>query len=106
MSVGLNPLRCSISPAPAECNVGGDEDQQAEQPERPVRQRAIGVVDDGGGGPPPVTARLADAVPPLPPSTEVTAPVVLFFAPAVMPVTLTPKLHEAPAANVAFDKLT
>ena len=34
------------------------------------------------------TVRLAEAVPPVPPSAEVTALVVLFLAPAVAPVTL------------------
>ena len=35
------------------------------------------------------TVRLADAVPPVPPSIEVTALVVLIFTPAVVAVTLT-----------------
>jgi len=38
---------------------------------------------DGGA----TTAMLAEAVPPVPPSVEVTFPVVLFLAPAVVPVT-------------------
>jgi hypothetical protein len=37
---------------------------------------------------------LAEAVPPVPPSVEVTAPVVLFFVPAVVPVTFTEKVQE------------
>jgi hypothetical protein len=45
------------------------------------------------------TARLAEAVPPAPPSLETTALVVLFCAPAVMPVTFTVKLQEALAAS-------
>ncbi|HLW12026.1 MAG TPA: hypothetical protein VKU81_04955, partial [Casimicrobiaceae bacterium] len=49
---------------------------------------------------------LADAAPPEPPSTEVTAPVVLFFVPAVVPVTLTLKVHDAVPARVAPVKLT
>ena len=40
------------------------------------------------------TVRLAEAVPPVPPSVEVTALVVLFLAPAVVPVTLTVIVHE------------
>ena len=52
-----------------------------------------------------MTLRLANAVPPLPPSTEVIAPVVLFFVPAVVPVTFALKLHEALAASVALAKL-
>ena len=47
------------------------------------------------------TVTLAEAVPPLPPSTDVTAVVVLFFTPDVAPVTLTLKLHEALAASDA-----
>lgn len=42
----------------------------------------------------------ADAVPPVPPSFDVTAPVVLFCAPAAVPVTLTLKVHEELAASV------
>jgi hypothetical protein len=52
------------------------------------------------------TATLADAVPPVPPCVEVTAPVVLFCAPAAIPVTFTVKLQEALAASVPPDKLT
>jgi len=60
---------------------------------------AVTVV--GGGGGVPVTFRVADAVPPVPPSTEVTEPVVLFFVPAVVAVTLTLRLHDVPAAREA-----
>jgi hypothetical protein len=52
------------------------------------------------------TVTLADAVPPVPPCVDVTAPVVLFCAPAVIPVTFTVKLQDALAANVPLDKLT
>ena len=45
------------------------------------------------------TVRLAEAVPPVPPSVEVTALVVLFLAPAVVPVTLTVSVHEPPAGR-------
>jgi len=41
---------------------------------------------DGGE----TTAKLAEAVPPVPPSVEVTVPVVLLIVPAAVPVTLTP----------------
>src|SRR6478735_751466 len=44
---------------------------------------------------------LAEAVPPVPPSVEVTLPVVLFCVPAAMPVTLTENVHEAEAARLA-----
>ena len=54
-----------------------------------------------GGGVAAATETLAEAVPPVPPSTEVTAPVVLFLVPAVVPVTPTLKVHPAPAASVA-----
>jgi hypothetical protein len=52
------------------------------------------------------TAMLANAVPPVPPSVEVTALVVLFFAPPVVPVTFTENVHEVLCARVAPDKLT
>ena len=54
----------------------------------------------------PTTATLAEAVPPVPPSVEDTGPVVLFFAPALWPVTFTEKLHEALAAKDAPLRLT
>ncbi len=53
----------------------------------------------------PSTFRLADAVPPAPPSVEFTLPVVLLFVPAVVPVTFTENVHEPLAARVAPDKL-
>jgi hypothetical protein len=52
-----------------------------------------------------VTATLADAVLPVPPSFEVTAPLVLFLVPAVVPVTLRLKVHEALDPSVAPLKL-
>src|SRR5258708_32950385 len=52
---------------------------------------------DGG----PTTARLAEAVPPVPPSVEVTFPVVLFLVPAVVPVTFTENGHDLLAPRVA-----
>lgn len=52
---------------------------------------------DGGAS----TLMLADAVPPVPPSFEVTALVVLFCWPAAVPVTFTLKVHEVPAARLA-----
>ena len=68
-----------------------------------------GIVDapnvlliDGGA----TTERLADAVPPVPPSVDVTAPVVLFCTPAAVPVTLTLNVHDALAASVAPARLT
>ena len=51
------------------------------------------------------TLMLAEAVPPVPPSLEVTALVTLFLSPAVVPVTFTENVHELLAANVAPDKL-
>ncbi len=51
------------------------------------------------------TAIEAEAVPPVPPSVEVTAPVVLFLAPAVVPVTFTEKVHELLCARVAPERL-
>jgi hypothetical protein len=52
------------------------------------------------------TMTLADAVPPVPPCVEVTAPVVLFCAPAAMPVTFTLKLHEPLCAIVEPARVT
>src|SRR5579864_5799358 len=52
------------------------------------------------------TVRLADAVPPAPPSVEVAAPVVLFCTPAAVPVTFTLKVHDALADSVAPVRLT
>ena len=51
------------------------------------------------------TVTVADAVPPVPPSVEVTAPVVLFFTPAVVPVMLTEMVQVAPPARVPPEKL-
>jgi hypothetical protein len=53
-----------------------------------------------------VTVRLADAVPPAPPSFELTAPVVLFLVPALVLCTLTVTVQEALAARVPAVKLT
>jgi len=52
-----------------------------------------------------VTVSVALEVFPAPPSVEVTV-TVLFLVPAVVAVTLTERLQEAPAANVIPDKLT
>ena len=48
----------------------------------------------------------AEAVPPVPPSTEVTCPVVLFLVPAAVPVTLTEKVQDVLAARLAPERLT
>jgi len=56
---------------------------------------------DGGA----ITARFAEAVPPVPPFAELTAPVVLLCAPAAAPVTFTEKVHELLAASVAAERL-
>src|SRR5712691_2942744 len=48
-----------------------------------------------------ITLRVAEAVPPVPPSVEVTLPVVLFWSPAAVPVTVTEKVHELLGAMVA-----
>ena len=57
-----------------------------------------------------ITVNVSLAVPPVPPSVEVTALVVLTCAPALMPVTLTEKVHDEAASgdavNVPPDKLT
>jgi hypothetical protein len=47
----------------------------------------------------------AEAVPPVPPSVDVTLPVVLFCVPATAPVTFTEKVHEVLAAIAAPAKL-
>src|SRR5882724_5729541 len=51
------------------------------------------------------TGRLADAVPPVPPSVDVTLPVVLFCVPAAMPVTFTANVQDALAVRLAPDRL-
>jgi hypothetical protein len=56
---------------------------------------------DGGAS----TLTLAEAVPPVPPSVEVTLPVVLFCSPAAIPVTLIEKVQEPLAAIDPPDKL-
>ena len=43
---------------------------------------------------------------PVPPSVELTAPVVLFFVPVVVPVTLTDSVHEPPPVTVPPLRLT
>ena len=60
-----------------------------------VAPKALAI--DGGA----TTLMLAEAVPPVPPSVDVTLPVVLFFCPAVVPVTFTEKVHEVEAARLA-----
>ncbi len=56
---------------------------------------------DGGA----TTLMLAEAVPPVPPSVEVTLPVVLFLVPAVVPVTFTLNVQVPPAAIVPPERL-
>jgi hypothetical protein len=51
------------------------------------------------------TLMLAEAVPPVPPSVEVTFPVVLFLVPADVPVTFTENVQEEDTANVPPDRL-
>ena len=53
-----------------------------------------------------ITVSVSLAVPPVPPSVEVTVPVVLTCAPALIPVTLTENVHEPLEASVPPDKLT
>ena len=52
------------------------------------------------------TSMEADAVPPVPPSVEVIAPVVLFCVPGAMPTTFTEKLQELDAARVPPERFT
>ena len=71
----------------------------------PFGEIAVGLkafAMDGGA----TTTRLAEAVPPVPPSVDATFPVVLFCVPAAMPVTFTAKVHELLAARVAPVRLT
>src|SRR5258707_10873166 len=51
------------------------------------------------------TFTLAEAVPPVPPSVDVTLPVVLFCNPAEAPVTFTMNVHEVFCARGAPDRL-
>jgi hypothetical protein len=57
---------------------------------------------DGGA----TTLMEAEAVPPVPPSVDVTLPVVLFLVPAVVPVTFTENVQELLAARVPPARLT
>ena len=67
----------------------------------PLAPKALLIV---GGA---TTARLAVLLAePVPPSAEVTFPVVLLSAPAVVPVTLTLKLQVPPDASVPLDRFT
>jgi hypothetical protein len=59
------------------------------------------LIVGGTTAPPAVTVTLADAVPPEPPSIELTALVVLFIVPAVVAVTFTLNVHAALDASVA-----
>src|SRR5580658_919535 len=52
------------------------------------------------------TAKLAEAVLPVPPFAEVAAAVVLFCRPAAVPVTFTEKMQVPAAAMVAPERLT
>jgi hypothetical protein len=62
----------------------------------------LNAADSEGGA---TTASDALAVLPEPPSTEVTV-TLLFLAPAVVPVTFTDNVQDAPAARVPPDRLT
>src|SRR5215471_15334078 len=53
-----------------------------------------------------MTVKVSVAVPPVPPSVELTLPVVLTCAPALMPVTLTENVHDPLEASVPPDRLT
>jgi hypothetical protein len=57
-----------------------------------------------GGG--PETVKVAVAVPPVPPSVELTVPVVLVLAPELVPVTVKENVQEALAAKVAPERDT
>lgn len=52
-----------------------------------------------------ITFRLAEAVPPVPPSVDVVFPVVLFCVPALMPVTLIEKVQDPLEVIVAPKRL-
>src|SRR5215471_21432269 len=72
-------------------------------------ETALGVIVEGlnalaieGGA---CTCTVAVAVPSVPPSFELTLPVVLVLEPAVVPVTLTLNVHELLAAMVPPDRL-
>jgi hypothetical protein len=68
--------------------------------ELPFGEMAVGLnafTMEGGV----TTKMLAEAVPPAPPSAEVTFPVVLFCVPAAIPVTFTANVHEPLATRVA-----
>jgi len=52
-----------------------------------------------------ITATLANAVPPVPPSVEVTAPVVLFCTPVAVAVTFTLKVQDALVDSAPLERL-
>jgi len=63
-------------------------------------------VGSGGCWLGPATMSVAEAVPPFPPSLEVTAFVVFFCVPEAVPATFTENEHETCADRVAIDRLT
>ena len=67
----------------------------------PVGLKALAIV----GGPSTFTEAVLLVVP-VPPSVEVTWPVVLFFVPAVVPFTVSEKVQEPLAANVPPESVT
>src|SRR6476469_9544352 len=67
----------------------------------PMRDGFKTLAIDGGA----TTLTLAEAVPPVPPSVDVTLPVVLFCCPAAVPVTFTENVHELLAGMVPPERL-
>jgi hypothetical protein len=98
--------RPSVNPTPVRATVFAEGfvavKLTVEVPPGAIKLGAKVSASEGG----PTTEMVADAVPPVPPSVELTVPVVLFFAPAVVPVTFREKVHELLAAIVPPERLT
>jgi hypothetical protein len=101
LSVKFTPVRLPVGSTLVTTKLNADV---------PLMVTAVGVKDfvmvGGASGAAAVTARVADAVPPLPPWVDETAPVTLLLAPVVVPVTLTETEHDAVLASDPPVRLT
>jgi hypothetical protein len=95
LSVNATPVRATVF-APGFVAVK----LSVEVPPGAIRFGVKVSASEGG----PTIVMDADAVPPVPPSEDETLPVVLFFAPAVVPVTFTENVHDPLAAIVPAER--
>jgi hypothetical protein len=102
--LSVNPIATSV------CELGDGLVMVKVRVEVPFNAIALGLnalLMEGGA----TTEIAAEAAPPVPPSVEVTLPVVLFFAPALVPVTFTENVQlpfpaivpPAPLRLIVFD---